>query len=161
MKTYTKEEVQFWRDDIAQAAADIAERFGLDLNAVDNIRQLAKKPVTENEPVKYEARLIHSNGNKSEWIGCRKQMFDNAPEGFEVRALYDHPPVECKDDPFMDGTDFAHPAWHRGVDYSYQIFCGKVEEILDGKDAGEGTSREPWHTIRQRLVTLVKKVKDL
>lgn len=54
-----------------------------------------------------------------------------------------------------DGTGYAHPAFWRGNDYALQVMVGKIEEILDGKDKGEGTANDPWETARRRLIKLV------
>lgn len=61
-----------------------------------------------------------------------------------------------RDDPSLDATDFAHPAWWRGEEHAVDVTCRKINEILDGKDAGHGTAREPWHSTRQRLVALAR-----
>jgi hypothetical protein len=63
--------------------------------------------------------------------------------------------VTIPDDPELDGTDWAHPAWWRGHDHTTKVFCHLVTEILDGKDDGTGVNHEPWHTVRRRLLTLV------
>lgn len=61
------------------------------------------------------------------------------------------------DDPDMDCTDAAHPAWWRGHEYSAILFCELVNKILDGKDDGAGYNYEPWHSTRRRLLELIKK----
>lgn len=55
------------------------------------------------------------------------------------------------DDPVMDGTDFAHPAWWRGHEYSFTRSCKEINDILDGTKANVGTSVQPWQQLRQRL----------
>lgn len=55
------------------------------------------------------------------------------------------------DDPEMDSTDFAHPAWWRGYEHSFAMTCREVNDILDGKKANVGTSTHPWQALRQRL----------
>ena len=62
----------------------------------------------------------------------------------------------AKDDPEMDATDFAHPAWWRGNDQGVIVLCGMINKILDGNDAGHGTSHEPWESTRRRLVALTR-----
>ena len=62
----------------------------------------------------------------------------------------------AKDDPEMDATDFAHPAWWRGNDQGVIVLCGMINKILDGNDAGRGTSREPWESTRRRLIQLAR-----
>lgn len=59
------------------------------------------------------------------------------------------------DDPELDATDYAHPAWWRGHEHTTGVFCQMVNEILDGKDDGHGANREPWGATRRRLLDLV------
>lgn len=60
------------------------------------------------------------------------------------------------DDPNLDGTDFAHPAFWRGHDHAVGVMCNKITAILDGKDAGAGVCGEPWEGVRRRVMALVK-----
>jgi hypothetical protein len=55
------------------------------------------------------------------------------------------------DDPDMDATDFAHPAWWRGHEYSFARSCKEINDILDGTKANVGASTQPWQQLRQRL----------
>lgn len=66
-----------------------------------------------------------------------------------------HKGVSENDIPEWDCTDFAHPAWWRGMDYATITLCSKIGDILDGKDDGQGTCSEPWGTIRRRLLQAV------
>jgi hypothetical protein len=59
------------------------------------------------------------------------------------------------DAPEVDATEFAHPAWWRGHEYSVLVMCGLVTEILDGRDNGSGANNEPWNSVRRRLLALV------
>ena len=63
------------------------------------------------------------------------------------------------DDPDLDATDFAHPAWWRGHEHTAVVFCQLVTDILDGKDTGGGFNYEPWHTLRRRLIKMVQEHK--
>ena len=56
-----------------------------------------------------------------------------------------------KDDPEADGTDFAHPAWHRGNEHAFLVAVHEVNDILDGTASNVGISIEPWQSLRQRL----------
>jgi len=76
--------------------------------------------------------------------------FDNLP-----RAGLPMEPM-LRDDPSLDATDFAHPAWWRGNDAGVGTICGKVTELLDGKPLA-GVAREPWQTVRVRVANLVQK----
>jgi hypothetical protein len=60
------------------------------------------------------------------------------------------------DDPEMDGTDFAHPAWWRGYDAATDMAIREVNEILDGDGELHGTCNEPWESLRQRLARIVR-----
>lgn len=64
------------------------------------------------------------------------------------------------DDPELDATDFAHPAWWRGHDHTTAVFCSLVHDILDGKDDGRGVARAPWEPLRRRLLDLVRTPND-
>lgn len=56
------------------------------------------------------------------------------------------------DDPELDGTDFANPAWWRGEAYGSSAAIAAVTRILDGKDDGLGVANdEPWQSVRTRL----------
>lgn len=67
-------------------------------------------------------------------------------------------PVEDCDNPEWDCTDFAHPAWWRGHDYTMDIVIKKITEILDGEDEVEGdySNANDWHKLRSRVRDLVK-----
>ncbi len=60
------------------------------------------------------------------------------------------------DDPEMDCTDGAHPAWWRGQDYGAEAICREVSKILDGTHDVSGTASEPWEAVRRRLLGLVR-----
>ena len=55
------------------------------------------------------------------------------------------------DDPEMDGTDFAHPAWWRGNEHAFLVAVHEVNDILDGTASNVGINIEPWQSLRQRL----------
>ena len=59
-----------------------------------------------------------------------------------------------EDDPEWDCTDFAHPAWWRGSDYTVAELASQVNEILDGKDDMSGYCQEPWQSARKRIFEL-------
>jgi hypothetical protein len=60
------------------------------------------------------------------------------------------------DDPELDGTPFAHPAYWRGSDHTIKVLCDKINRILDGEDVCHGVCSEPWESTRQRLLKLVQ-----
>ena len=50
-------------------------------------------------------------------------------------------PKKCScDDPEFDATDFAHPAWWRGCDYSVEKIIKILNEILDKLERKENCS---------------------
>lgn len=59
------------------------------------------------------------------------------------------------DDPQLDATDDAHPAWWRGDDHGFRTMCAEVESVLDGAEP-KGTCREPWESLRRRLWALAR-----
>lgn len=69
-----------------------------------------------------------------------------------------NPDLPCSvDDPTLDDTDFAHPAWLRGHEAGVAQLCSMVNKVLDGnKGAIYGKTHEPWAATRLRLVNLIK-----
>jgi hypothetical protein len=66
--------------------------------------------------------------------------------------------LEAQDDPILDATDFAHPAWWRGSDYSYFKICETINRILDGKDKGEGAfGGKELEDVRRKILELMSK----
>jgi len=58
------------------------------------------------------------------------------------------------DCPEADATDYAHPAWWRGHNYTVEVFCRMVNDIIDGKKSSKGISGEPWESTKRRLFAL-------
>ncbi|MBV5345851.1 MAG: hypothetical protein JZU63_10235, partial [Rhodoferax sp.] len=62
------------------------------------------------------------------------------------------------DDPTLDGTDNAHPAYWRGEDAGVRGTLMRLQQILDGKDDGSGVLGDPkLESFRRRLMQLVSK----
>lgn len=62
------------------------------------------------------------------------------------------------DDPSLDGTDCAHPAFWRGVDYGIAGLIIRIERILAKKDNGSGVIGNPKiEALRRKLLLLVGK----
>ncbi len=55
---YTRKQVQQWRDDIARACAEIAERFNADPFLVNAIAAMAKSPVLRPRPINPAVEVI-------------------------------------------------------------------------------------------------------
>lgn len=50
------------------------------------------------------------------------------------------------------------PAWVRGCDVGVAAMCTKVNDILDGKDKGDGVAGDPLvEKTRRRLLALMEK----
>jgi hypothetical protein len=60
------------------------------------------------------------------------------------------------DDPDMDGTDFAHPAWWRGHDQGIALTIQAINALLDEPPGTPlaGWCNEPWESLRKRLAAL-------
>jgi hypothetical protein len=58
------------------------------------------------------------------------------------------------DDPELDGTDGAHPAWWRGNDRGVEAACERIAAVLDG-DAG------PYTFGSQRLSEVATRIAEL
>lgn len=63
-------------------------------------------------------------------------------------------PPQFVDDPEMDATDGAHPAWWRGCDYGVEQVCRIIGAVLDG-DPG------PHHFGSAKLTEVVARVAAL
>ncbi|MNK09864.1 hypothetical protein D3C87_278480 [compost metagenome] len=87
VKTYTRDEVQKWRDDIAYACAVIAKLAGIDPILEENMRQLAKNPPECYVIAKYEFRLLGREG--AHWLECTKECHENHAPDIETRILYE------------------------------------------------------------------------
>lgn len=61
-----------------------------------------------------------------------------------------------RDDPELDATDNAHPAFWRGSNYAVSVLCKDIESILTGLDTGEGIANDPWESVRRKLIKLVE-----
>jgi hypothetical protein len=60
--------------------------------------------------------------------------------------------LKKQNDPLLDGTDFAHPAYWRGQESGVDGACMRIEEVLDGKYSGAGVIAHP------RLEKLVRRL---
>jgi hypothetical protein len=60
------------------------------------------------------------------------------------------------DNPFWDGTDFAHPAYHRGVDRGIEAVLEVMVKALEGKDDGRGVMHHPDLEAMRRLMMKIE-----
>lgn len=74
----------------------------------------------------------------------------------EVRAAAQNPVYEVPDDPEQDATPSAHPAWRRGYEDCFGSLCYLLENVLSGEDDGVQVCREPWESLRRRVMALVE-----
>lgn len=80
-------------------------------------------------------------------IGALQEMC----EGYEeLRAQLER----LKDDPELDATDFAHPAWWRGEKHGHFAAVRRLQEVLDGKDDGAGAMEEEIEKARRDILAL-------
>src|SRR5262245_8507268 len=60
------------------------------------------------------------------------------------------------DEPELDATDYAHPAWWRGNDTGVAVVVAKLEDALNGRDDGTGViGYEPLERLRRRLLDII------
>lgn len=66
------------------------------------------------------------------------------------------------DDPELDGTDGAHPAWWRGNDDGVKSVVQILQKIIDGKDDGGGTmGYEPLEKLRRDMLAFRQALLDV
>ena len=62
-----------------------------------------------------------------------------------------------KDDPELDATDFAHPAWWRGHINGCEGTCMRIERILEGQDDGSGVlGNKKLESLRRKLLKIME-----
>lgn len=71
-----------------------------------------------------------------QWGMWQKKSDDLAAENRTLRS-------RAADDPEMDGTDFAHPAWWRGQADGVEKVAVQLGIALDGLDDGGGVLAHP------------------
>lgn len=76
---------------------------------------------------------------------------DTAPD--LIDRLLDELERRQVDDPALDCTDAAHPAWWRGHDQAIKALCMTINGILDG-ELIDGVCSEPWESTRKRIAGL-------
>lgn len=110
----------------------------------------------------YSVFDMHRQGPKEFGVARGSTIIDYANTAEEGRlvAQADHErrvrSFVLVDDPELDATDGAHPAWWRGHEHTAEVFCKLANEIMDGKPAGNGIAGEPWESTRRRLEVLVR-----
>ena len=73
------------------------------------------------------------------------RIYERMPNGESFELIPDIPE--------LDATDGAHPAWWRSHEHTVKTLCQKINDIIDGKDNGEGVSSEPWESVRRKLLS--------
>lgn len=59
------------------------------------------------------------------------------------------------DDPELDATDGAHPAWFRGEEHATKRVVGRLQKAIDGDDDGAGgISYAPLEKLRRDILAL-------
>ena len=80
--------------------------------------------------------------------GARQSLIEAVPDLIaEVERLR-------SDNEATDGTDYAHPSYWRGSDAAFAAMSEQLRKILDGEDDCKGVCREPWDTLRRRVLAL-------
>lgn len=65
-------------------------------------------------------------------------------------------PPQCQcDDPELDGTDWQHPAFTRGVDYAVTILYGKINTWLDNQERSGLMASPELNRIKMRIHDLI------
>ena len=113
-------------------------------------------------------RYMHTH-----YIGSTGPCCDHCSRALQIAA------AAMGDDPEMDCTDFAHPAWWRGWDIDTsdipevkdwsgavvgkfyrpikEQVCLRLDaDVQDGTGELCGICNEPWESLRQRLARLVR-----
>ena len=81
------------------------------------------------------------------------RIYERMPNGESFELIPDIPE--------LDATDGAHPAWWRSHEHTVKTLCQKINDIIDGKDNGEGVSSEPWESVRRKLLSAAYLVRRL
>ena len=61
------------------------------------------------------------------------------------------------DDPELDGTPLAHPAYYRGQDSGVNGACRKIQEVLEGKPIQGTLSHSELDNIRHIIQELMSR----
>ena len=113
-------------------------------NGIDRVNNL------EKEVERLRARVAELEASASEVFTAMLVEIDGHTYGLRpgaARVVRE----ALADDPELDCTDFAKPAWWRGEAYGSSAAIAAVTRILDGKDDGRGVANEPWQSVRTRL----------
>lgn len=105
------------------------------------------------------AWLIVKKHMPTHYIGSTGPCCDHCSRALQIAS--DAMNVVLMDDPEMDGTDWAHPAWHRGNDYAHAMLVAEANRILDSEVPLHGVSHEPWESLRKRLARIVWKLRAI
>lgn len=120
-----------------------------DITSLEALQGYAKRRAYENGKMSADPKLTEGERRYHEG---KVSAYDNMAEKAKLLSRFMDNAV---DDPMLDATDFAHPAWWRGNDHAFLQMTRKINEILDGKELG-GWCREPWESLRWRLAGLAK-----
>ena len=86
---------------------------------------------------------------------------DTPPPVFGYSAVRYLLACAFRDDPELDATDGAHPAWWRGNDHGVAAATDIIKNALEGK-AGEGTlGFEPLQRVREQIYHTLKGLRDM
>jgi hypothetical protein len=68
----------------------------------------------------------------------------------------DQPVKPMADDPELDGTDAAHPAWWRGQEYGFDAAMRMIEQALVERPAGV-IGNAQWQALRERIYDMASR----
>lgn len=63
--------------------------------------------------------------------------------------------MTCEECRLVDRTISQCDCYTRGETDTFMVMYAAIEQILDGRDIGQGTSSLPWEPLRRRLIALV------
>lgn len=140
MNGTTEHPIFYWHD-------SPGNRFRVDVGDADEAAECPHcVPVYSAETVdRLRARVAELESQPAELVEIDGHTYGLRPGAARVvrEALADDPELDC--------TDFAKPAWWRGEAYGSSAAIAAVTRILDGKDDGRGVANEPWQSVRTRL----------
>ncbi len=111
---------------------------------IDAVREAHRKGCNPGGAVRGGALKPDVPLPRAEWRNRLMSKEDIDREmGGAAKWPADVPGTRDLDDPELDGTDFAHPAWWRGSDEAVAHVVRQLQSAIDGEDTGAGTLGHP------------------
>ena len=139
-------------------ASELSERLSITLTERDDARISVSILEAEKEDLLSDVSLLNSDLRL-----VRNEMTAKDALLAALQSQVDPEFDEPVDNPDMDATDAAHPAWWRGHEHGAASIVTVIRKILDGKDLGlgYGWSHEPWHALRRDLLEIRPYMKSI